>query len=112
MRMWMVDPATMCDRHLLGEHVEIHMLAGTLARRRSIDGFIAKGLLEPAAMGARHEALAAEMRRRGFNHRSPLPECDLGYLPVAAREARVDVAVSARELAARCERCAGPGAAR
>lgn len=101
----MVDPSAMCDQHLLGEHVEIHMLAGTLARRRSIDGFIAKGLLEPSAMEARHERLVEEMSRRGFNHRSPLPESDLGYLNLEAREARVDTAVSATELARRCERC-------
>lgn len=101
----MVDPVTMCDRHLLGEHVEIHMLAGTLARRRSIDGFIAKGLLEPAAMQERHERLREEMGRRGFTHRSPLPETDLGYLSMEARRARVDTAVSAAELARRCEGC-------
>ncbi|MBN1193608.1 MAG: hypothetical protein JXA36_07975 [Coriobacteriia bacterium] len=105
MRMWMVDPVTMCDRHLLGEHVEIHMLAGTLARHRSIDGFIAKGLLEPAAMAERHARLVEEMGRRGFAHRSPLPKSDLGYLSPEAREARVDTAVSATELARRCERC-------
>ncbi len=101
----MVDPRSMCDRHLLGEHVELHMLAGTLARRRSIDGFIAKGLLEPSAMGPRHERLAREMARRGFEHRSPLPESDLSYLPGAARTARVDVEESSRELTARCGRC-------
>lgn len=108
----MVDPTTMCDQHLLGEHVELHMLAGTLSRRRSIDGYIAKGLLEPAAMGARHEMLVVEMARRGFDHRSPLPECDLAYLPDAVRAACVDVEVSGRELAGRCERCAGMAEAR
>jgi hypothetical protein len=30
MRMWMVPPKVMCRKHLLGEHVEIHMLAGSL----------------------------------------------------------------------------------
>lgn len=38
MRMWMVDPATMCDRHLLGEHAEIHMAIGTIAKGRSVAG--------------------------------------------------------------------------
>lgn len=105
MRMWMVPPHTMCDQHLLGEHVEIHMLAGTLSRHRSIDGFIAKGLLEPASMSARHDAIACEMTKRGFRHKSPLSTVDLGYLPQLAREARVDVATSAEALARRCERC-------
>lgn len=103
--MWMVPPETMCDQHLLGEHVEIHMLAGTLARRRSIDGFVAKGLLEPSSMRVRHAALADEMEGRGFSHKSPLPDVDLEYLPAAARETRVDVATSGVDLRARCERC-------
>jgi hypothetical protein len=24
MRMWLVDPALLCDKHLLGEHGELH----------------------------------------------------------------------------------------
>jgi hypothetical protein len=103
--MWMVDPTAMCDQHLLGEHVELHMLAGTLARHRSIDGYVVNGLLEPASMQVRHARLVEEMGRRGFNHRSPLPEAELGYLPPAAREARVDADEARRELARRCERC-------
>lgn len=110
MRMWMVPPEMMCDQHLLGEHVEIHMLAGTLARKRSIDGFIAKGLLEPASMQARHEALVREMEQRGFRHKSPLPDSDLGYLPKDAREARVDAEAAAADLRARCGRCEGRAA--
>lgn len=105
MRMWMVPPELMCDRHLLGEHVELHMLAGTLLRRRSIDGFIAKGLLEPASMGSRHDALVEEMGRRGFRHKSPLPDVEIGYLPAEARDARVDLTASGSDLAERCDTC-------
>lgn len=101
----MVDPHSMCDRHLLGEHVELHMLAGTLARGRSIDGYIARGLLEPASMQDRHARLVDEMTLRGFRHQSTLPDVELGYLPAAAREACVDTDSARRELARRCERC-------
>ena len=73
MRMWMVDPKKMCRKHLLGEHVEIHMMAGTLLKGRSIDGFLERGLLEPQSARKRHDALAAEMQARGYNHASPLP---------------------------------------
>jgi hypothetical protein len=110
MRMWMVEPAVMCDQHLLGEHVELHMLAGTLARKRSIDGFIANGLLEPESMHERHLALADEMLRRGFRHKSPLPEVDLAYLPAIAVSARVDAVAAARDLGQRCARCRARGA--
>lgn len=32
MRMWLVPPSHMCRKHLLGEHVELHMLLGTLKK--------------------------------------------------------------------------------
>jgi hypothetical protein len=103
--MWMVEPPLMCDRHLLGEHVECHMLAGTLARGRRIDGFIEKRLLEPSALRQRHDELVAEMDARGFRHASPLPRVETRQLSPEARECRVDVARSHGELLARCEAC-------
>ena len=32
MRMWNVDPKLMCNKHLLGEHVEMHMFFGTIQK--------------------------------------------------------------------------------
>lgn len=112
MRMWMVDPAVMCDRHLLGEHVETHMVAGTLARGRSIDGFIANDLLEPSSLVPRHDRLAREMTKRGFRHASPLLDVDLTRLPEHARTHEVDAARSLGELTRRCETCRARVAAR
>ena len=103
MRMWMVPPEVMCRKHLLGEHVEIHMLAGSLRRKRSIEGHLAAGQLEPQSIHRRHAALVAEMRRRGFKHQSPLPSA--GRLTSRHRIARVDVAKSMNELATRCKDC-------
>jgi hypothetical protein len=105
MRMWMVDPSRMCDKHLLGEHVECHMLAGTLARGRSIAGYMERDLLEPSSLVDRHRALAREMAARGFRHRSPLETADDRYLPEAARIQRVDARAAADELARRCPAC-------
>lgn len=103
--MWMIEPGLMCDRHLLGEHVECHMLAGTLAKGRSIAGFVTKELLEPASLQERHDRLADEMCARGFSHRSPLPAVDLSRLPEDARTCRVDPGRSYAELLDRCEAC-------
>jgi len=100
MRMWMVDPHTMCRKHLLGEHVEIHMLAGSLLRGRSIAGFLRDKILEPRAMVWRHEALATEIIRRGYKHASPLPA-----LLVQPPAGKVDTAVSDTELRRRCPEC-------
>ena len=75
MRIWDVPAAALCRQHLLGEHRELHGLWNilTLGKRgyshhpetRRWEGKL-------AALFARHEVLVAEMRRRGFEHRSPL----------------------------------------
>ncbi len=102
MRMWMVDPRGMCRKHLLGEHVEVHMLAGSLRRGRSIQGFINGGLLEPQNMHTRHEALAQEMIQRGYNHQSVLPATPP---PERRNKGRVDAEKSLQELHRRCLEC-------
>ena len=99
----MVYPRTMCRKHLLGEHVELHMVAAHLRRGRKIDGFVAHNCVEPRSVGRRHAALAKEMARRGWQHASPLAQP-----PVARWQrpgARVDRAAALRELLRRCPTC-------
>ena len=69
MRMWMLPPETMCRKHLLGEHVELHMLLGSLRRGKNIDGFLAGKLVDPRRMFRRHGELVLEMERRGYRRR-------------------------------------------
>lgn len=99
MRMWNVPPEVLCDQHLLGEHVEMHMFAGALEKGLVLRGYVEGGLVELDRIAARHRELAREMRRRGMRHRSAL-------VPRRRRPAgRVDVGASLRELARRCPRC-------
>lgn len=100
MRMWMVNPAIMCRQHLLGEHVECHMLVGSIVRGKRIDGHLTRGQLEPQHVEERHQRLAAEMERRGYRHRSPLEQ------PAGAPAGRVDRWDAYYSLIARCPRCA------
>lgn len=81
------------------------MLAGSLARRKSINGFIEKRLLEPASLEARHARLAEEMAERGFAHRSPLSDVRLDHLSDGARLCTVDVGQATEDLTTRCEAC-------
>ena len=60
----------MCTKHLLGEHVELHMFVGCLVRKKTLNGFFSKGLLEVHSIRARHHALAREMLRRGMQPRA------------------------------------------
>jgi len=104
MRMWMVEPAVMCRKHLLGEHVELHMFVGTLKKGISVKGYLADNLMEPASLHSRHDALVIEMGRRGYNHQSPLP---IEY-PVVINDLAVtiDRPAALAELVRRCPECA------
>ncbi len=75
MRIWDLDTALLCDRHLLGEHRELHAIWAVLTEgkrgySRHPETLRWHGRL--AALYARHGEQVEEMLRRGFNHRSPL----------------------------------------
>ena len=101
----MVNPAVMCNKHLLGEHVECHMLVGHLQRKRQITNYIRLNLLQPKSLRKRHNQLAKEMLNRAMKHQSPLPDFDLSYLPKAHRTYTVDAEASLKELSRRCADC-------
>lgn len=102
MRMWMVDPKVMCQKHLCGEHAELHMFVGTIKKRISVTGYVETGLFDSRYLISRHEALAAEMLARGYNHKSPLPtDFDPEEFP-----GNIDSENSLQEMARRCMVCA------
>lgn len=100
----MVDPAMLCRKHLLGEHVELHMAAAHLLLGRKVDGWADNNCLQPKAIGVRHKALAVEMTLRGYKHTSPLRQPHV--LKVQRPEARVDSIAAKVELIRRCAECA------
>lgn len=106
----MVDPETMCRKHLLGEHVETHMYHGSMRKRIALLGYLEGNLLEPASLAQRHDALAAEMVRRGYNHKSPMDGADASraasaYLSNMEMATVVDVEMAKAELHLRCPAC-------
>jgi hypothetical protein len=75
MRIWDIDVRLLCDRHLLGEHRELHTIWTVHTERkrgyaRHPETLRWHGRL--AALYARHDAQVAELARRGFKHASPL----------------------------------------
>lgn len=116
MRMWMVPPYYLCDKHLLGEHCELHMFVGVLAKRSGVDGYIKNNLLEPLSIIERHESLVREMLRRGMRHTSCIYnqivlhgfqslEDLLGYLPTEYLIKKIDTLDSLNTLICRCDDC-------
>lgn len=78
MRMWMVDPRFMCHFHVLGEHRELHSLAGMLVIPRMngiIRAYLKWGMLEVENLASRHDELVKDFARRGwpagFEHQTP-----------------------------------------
>jgi hypothetical protein len=104
MRMWMVDPAIMCRKHLLGEHVELHMAAAHLLLGRKVDGWADNNCLQPEAIGVRPKALTVEMTLRGYRHTSPLRQPRV--LKTQRPEACVNSIAAKVELTRRCAECA------
>jgi len=97
----MVNPKIMCRQHLLGEHAEIHMFIGTISRRKSVKGYLEKGLLEVHNLYSRHEELVKEMKRRGYHHHSDVEE----KWRTAEELGVIDRDRNLEELVERCPRC-------
>ncbi|MDD9819211.1 MAG: pyrimidine dimer DNA glycosylase/endonuclease V [Gammaproteobacteria bacterium] len=100
MRMWGVNPALLCDKHLLGEHVEMHMFAGTIRKGISTKGYEETGLVVLSKIRSRHNAIAREMKRRGMNHQSPIDNIVNGR-----KGGWIDAERNLQELKRRCREC-------
>ncbi len=75
MRIWDISPVILCRKHLLGEHRELHALWTILSQdkkgyRKHPETIRWEGKL--AALFKRHEEEVKEIKRRGWNHYSPL----------------------------------------
>lgn len=75
MRIWDLPVEKLCDRHLLGEHAELHAAWSILTKKKK--GYAHhpetlrwRGKLK--ALYRRHQQQVGELRRRGYKHLSPL----------------------------------------
>lgn len=106
MRMWMINPKLLCRKHLLGEHNEIHKHRHNFVKGYKIDGRIHPIVqIEPISMQSRHDELAKEMVRRGYNHQSPFTQPNLNNYGDEVINAKVDINTSIKDLCERCEEC-------
>jgi len=81
MRVWDIPPDKLCRQHLLGEHREIHAIWTVIVENKR--GYSNhpettrwRGKLK--ALYNRHELVAEEMKKRGYNHKSPLAKSFAG----------------------------------
>ena len=95
----------------MGEHNEMHMLVGSIKKHPHgeaiAQGHAKKGQINTALIQERHDALAAEMVRRGYDHDSPMEyddELDIGKV-TASRDPNIEAPDLKTELADRCIEC-------
>jgi len=103
MRMWKLPPEFLCQKHLLGEHGEIHKHRHNFEKHHKMTGRIFPVvLIEPANMQTRHDELVKEMLARGYNHQSPYIQPDISYLPENEQNARANLEYNLEDLMNRC----------
>lgn len=100
MRMWEINPGLLCRKHLLGEHLEMHMFAGTISKGISIEGYIKGGLVNPFMITLRHDLLAEEMKKRNYNHLS-----DIDFSSYQLPLIPIDIRRNRKDLRTRCIEC-------
>lgn len=105
MRMWNIPPQYLCRKHLLGEHVEMHMFLGTLKHSTSISGYISNNLVDTSLILSRHDELAAELTRRGYTHSSPFTSSDIQFLSTIPSQGSVNPSANILVLSSRCPEC-------
>ena len=107
MRMWMINPVLLCKDHLLGEHNELHKHLPSFRKGHRVDGrFSPIVQMQFQGYAARHDALAQEILRRGWNHKSPLTNVpDFRSIYPQYWEKKVDLRESMLDLSSRCNKC-------
>ena len=108
MRMWLCDPEIMCQKHLCGEHLEMHMFLGALKQGKKIDGYLRNNCFQPRMLYQRHDDLANEMSNRGYNHKSDIKvrEC-LCVLDLTNEQQywEINKESALKDLLGRCPKC-------
>lgn len=109
MRMWMIPPYLMCDKHILGEHGEIHKHKHNFVKKHNMGGRLASpSQIDPVNMESRHDELVEEMIRRHMNHYSPFEQPDVSYLfngDPYSYTIDINLKHNLNDLANRCEHC-------
>ncbi len=107
MRMWMIDPVLLCNKHLVGEHGEIHKHKHNFVKKHKIAGRISPIVqIELEQMKRRHDELAKEMdRRKSGSHKSQYEQPNLSHLKREEIYAKSNLHYNILDLCIRCKNC-------
>jgi hypothetical protein len=82
-RIWAVPVSELDRQHLLGEHGELHCIVGALlgkykSYRNHPETIRFQNRIEQ--LYSRHDRQVTEMQKRGYKHKSPLPNSNQPYI--------------------------------
>lgn len=75
MRVWDISPSLLCDKHLLGEHREIHAIWNIITQNKkgySKHPEVLRWKDSIFYLNDRHNFIVFELYKRGFKHKSDL----------------------------------------
>lgn len=106
MRQWLgVNPKILCRQHLTGEFFEHFKFRSALRKQINLDGYFRSNCLEPLSLQSRFDALHAEMKLRGYKHKSlKFPPELLQHLG-HAKYIKINKEKNFKELMSRCIKC-------
>lgn len=99
MRQWNVNVTKMCNKHLLGEHVEMHAFVGCIKKGTSMKGYIDNGLVEIENISKRHNELVKEMEKRNMKHKTEIEDTHDLF------GGKIDIKKNELILKERCKEC-------
>lgn len=105
MRMHMLDPKILCQKHLLAEHLSVHAFVSLINQGNSLLGYIEHNLLEVSSLRNRHATLMVEMVLRGLHHNSSLNLITNYNNYQAYSQYTIDQSQSLNDLMNTCNRC-------
>ena len=97
--MYNLYPTLLCDRHLLKEHMDIHMFKRALDLKVDICQEIKEGKIETHNLIKRHNELMVEIEARGYIHNTPIGKGEY------KEQGKVDKTKVVAYLAIFCEDC-------
>lgn len=112
MRMWMIEPKLMCRKHLLGEHLELHMILESMRKGKKLKGFFDNRIIEPKAIYERHIVITEEMMNRNYRHKTEILYKDFTFVFIKYKSiyhgldlVTVNRSKSLLDLTFRCKEC-------
>lgn len=93
--LWGIDPALICNQHLLGYHKECHQANGSIAKKMNIISYLKKRQIEPKSIKEFHDEVVLEMLKRktkngkSWQHSSPLTSADISYMQIWRQNIRI-----------------------